>query len=116
MTTDATSMDSPGTARAVYILYLVGIVVPILSIVAVVMAYVNQGKSSPWLATHYRFQIRTFWMGLLYSVIAITTMFAMVGYALALFVLVWLVVRCVKGMQALEAQQAPAYPESWMFG
>ena len=49
---------TPGTARAIYILYLVGLVLPIVSIVGVVMAYVNQGKSSPWLATHYRFQIQ----------------------------------------------------------
>src|SRR5258708_39589824 len=52
------------TANIVYILYLVGLIVPMTPIVGLIMAYVNYGDAPEWVQSHYRFQIRTFWIGL----------------------------------------------------
>ena len=51
------------TAKLVYILYLVGLVFGITGIIGVIVAYVNKGDAPEWMQSHYRFQIRTFWMG-----------------------------------------------------
>jgi len=105
-----------GPAKIIYILYLVGIVVPLVSIVGVVMAYVNKGEAPDWLQTHYRFQIRTFWIGFLYASIGVATTVILVGYLILLFCLIWFIVRCVKGMSSLDKTQPVPDPGSWMFG
>src|SRR5207302_1151059 len=91
-----------GTAQIVYILYLVGLVVGLTGIIGVIMAYVNRGDAPEWLRTHYRFQIRTFWIGLLYGVISILTLIIIVGFFFALFTFIWWIVRCVKGLKLLS--------------
>ena len=54
-----------GRARAVYVLYLVGLVFWPVAIVGVVMAYLD--SSADELAPgHRRLQIRTFWIGILH--------------------------------------------------
>jgi uncharacterized membrane protein len=65
--------------------------------------------------SHYRFQIRTFWIGVLYSVIGMITVFIIVGFFWLCFVLVWWVVRCVKGMQAIAAGAPYERVETWMW-
>src|SRR5690554_7491444 len=51
----------------VYALYLASFVVGFTSVIGVVIAYVYRGKGPAWLDEHYRYQIRTFWIGLLYA-------------------------------------------------
>lgn len=104
-----------GMANIIYILYLVGIAVGITSIVGVVMAYMNKGDAPEWLESHYRFQIRTFWIGMLYGIIGMVLTTIIVGFLVLLFVLVWWIVRCIKGMRALGDRQPVENVESWMF-
>ena len=50
----------------VYILYLVGLYRRALpAVIGVIIAHVQVGTAEPMLASHYRFQIRTFWIGVL---------------------------------------------------
>lgn len=121
MTDTNSPMSSAGardasTANLIYILYLVGLVLGITSLVGVIMAYVNKGDSPDWVKTHYSFQIRTFWIGLLFLVVGIVTSFIMIGFLIILFWYVWLIIRCVKGMQALSRGERHPNPGSWMFG
>jgi uncharacterized membrane protein len=104
------------TANLIYILYLLSLVFGITSIIGVVMAYVNQGDAPDWVKAHYRFQIRTFWISLLVGVIGIVTAFFIVGWFVLLFLVIWWIVRCVKGMKYLSAAQAHPDPANWMFG
>lgn len=106
---------SKGMAQIVYILYLVGIVFGITGIVGVIMAYVYKEEAPDWLKTHYRFQIRTFWIGLLYLVIGVLLSFILIGYLVLLFWLVWLIVRCVKGLKTLDQGVAYPDPAGWFF-
>jgi uncharacterized membrane protein len=104
-----------GAAKIVYILYLVGIVFGIIGIIGVVMAYVNKDDAPDWLKTHYQFQIRTFWIGGLYMLIGVILTFVIIGYLVLLFWVIWLIVRCIKGMKSLDKKQAHPNPMGWMF-
>lgn len=106
--------SSEGIANVVYILYLVGIVFGITSIIGVVMAYIYRSDAPAWLQTHYQFQIRTFWIGALFLILGVLTSAILIGYLILLFWLVWLIVRCVKGMKLLGQKQAHPDPEGWM--
>lgn len=110
----AVSHDS-GTARIIYILYLVSLVMGITALIGVVMAYIYRGDAVPWLREHYRWQIRTFWIGLLYTFLASIFLGVGIGYLLLLAVLIWFIVRCVKGLQRLSRGEPPAEAGSWLF-
>jgi len=103
-------------ANLVYILYLVSLVFGVTALIGVIMAYVNQGDAPGWIGTHYRFQIRTFWIGLLIGVVGGLTAMIAVGWFILLFGLIWIVVRCAKGMKYLARGQAHPDPGAWMFG
>lgn len=97
----------------VYCLYLVSFVVGLTGIVGLIMAYVNRGKGEPWVDTHYTYAIRTFWIGLLYALIAGLLMVAVIGVILIFAVAIWIVVRCVIGLQKASAGEPIARPTSW---
>jgi uncharacterized membrane protein len=103
------------TANVVYILYLLGLIVPITPIVGVVMAYVHRADAPEWVETHYRFQIRTFWIGLLYGLIGTITCIIIVGVFWLGFLLIWWIVRCVKGMRVISRGVPYERPESWLW-
>ncbi|WP_321276804.1 hypothetical protein [Thiomicrorhabdus indica] len=94
------------SAKINYILYLVGLVIGLTALVGVIFAYVKRSEENPdWLNAHYSFQIRTFWYGLAYLIIGSLLSVIIVGWLVILFWIIWLVVRCVKGMSALDAQR-----------
>jgi uncharacterized membrane protein len=107
--------DTAGSAKLVYILYLISIIIGITAIVGLVIAYVNRDDAADWLKSHYRFQIRTFWIGALYLFIGVLLYQLVIGAFILLFWLFWLIVRCAKGMKYLDRQQAHPAPQSWMF-
>ena len=107
--------EDAGSAKLVYILYLVSVIFGLTSIIGLVMAYINRGSAPAWLQSHYQFQIRTFWIGMLYGVIGALLTRVLVGWLILLFTLVWLVIRCVTGLQALDRNEAVSAPTTWMF-
>jgi uncharacterized membrane protein len=106
---------SKDTAKLVYILYLVGLVFGITGIVGVVMAYINKDDAPEWLKTHYQFQIRTFWIGAFYMFLGTLLFVILIGWFIFLFWVIWLIVRAVKGMKALDEERAVENPTSWLF-
>ncbi len=104
-----------GPAKLVYVLYLVSLALGVTSIVGVVVAYLYAGEAPEALKTHYRFQIRTFWIGLLYSLAGFLLTFVLVGFAVFAFVAVWLIVRCVKGLRWLDRREAVPEPATWLW-
>jgi uncharacterized membrane protein len=115
---DAVAPEKPvtdDTAKIVYILYLVGLVFGLTGIVGVVMAYINRDDAPEWLKSHYQFQIRTFWIGGLYMFIGVILAIVLIGYLVLLFWMIWLIVRCVKGMKSLDQKEAHPNPTGWMF-
>ncbi|WP_372766324.1 DUF4870 family protein [Pseudoalteromonas sp.] len=102
-------------AKINYVLYLASIILGITGLIALIMAYVNKKDAPEWVQTHYQFQIRTFWIGLLYAVIGGILTFVGIGLLILLFYVVWLIVRCVKGLKALDKNEPIENPTSWMF-
>ena len=100
--------------QVIYILYLAGLVIGISGLVGIVLAYINRGKAEAWVDTHYTFLIRTFWIGLLYGLIACVLMLVMIGMILLFAVVVWFIARCIIGLQALGRGEPIRNPESWV--
>jgi uncharacterized membrane protein len=107
--------DTSSMAKLVYFLYVASIFVGLTGLVGVIIAYINKNESSAWLQTHYQFQIRTFWISILFTSIAIITMFLLIGFVILFATLIWLIVRCVKGYQLLDKRLPHPDPTSWGF-
>ncbi len=99
----------------IYALYLANLAVPFTALIAVIMAYINKSDENNFLQSHYQFQIRTFWIGLLYLMIGGILTLVVIGWLILLFYAVWLIIRCVKGLKYLNNQQPIPNPTSWMF-
>lgn len=115
MLTSSANPADASTAKLIYILYLIAIVVGITSLIGLIMAYVKRDDAPGWVQSHYQFQIRTFWIGLLYSFIGVLTSVIIIGWFILLFVLVWLIVRCIKGMGWAERGEPVRNVQTWMF-
>ncbi len=116
-TENAVTTGDKTLPMVVYVLYLVSLLVGgIPAVIGMIMAYVNQSSGPAWHYSHYRFQIRTFWISLLYAVIGGLTVQVGIGVLILLWLLVWFVIRCVKGMMYLNQGRSHPDPASWLFG
>lgn len=107
--------QSDTSAKIIYILYLASLLLGVTSLVGVIMAYVNVGDAPEPLRTHYRFQIRTFWIALLYCVVSGILTIIAIGALLFILVAVWYIVRCAKGLQYLGRGQAYPNADTWLW-
>lgn len=103
-------------ALIVYILYFVGYITGITALVGVIIAHVQIGEADPLLRSHYQFQIRTFWVGVLYVIIGVILSFIVIGAAVLLWWFIWSLIRNIKGVLALNEGRPIGHPASWMFG
>ena len=90
-----------------------GFVGSVPSIIAVILSYVKRGGArGSWAASHFRWQIRTFWFALLWLCIAVLLIVTLVGAPVGLGVLVivtiWLVYRIARGWLRL-VDKRPMY-------
>jgi uncharacterized membrane protein len=76
-------------ALIVYILYFMSYITGLTALIGVIIAHLQLKDADALLRTHYRFQIRTFWIGILYLVIGIALLIQIVGAALLLWWFVW---------------------------
>lgn len=101
-------------AMVIYALYLASFILGFTSIIGVVIAYVYKGKGPVWLDEHYRYQIRTFWIGLVYGLLCLLLTPVLLGFLLMLPLAVWLIIRCVKGFKGLQEKRAPSNVDTWL--
>ncbi len=85
------------------------------SIIAVILNYVKRGDvRGTWLDSHFSWQIRTFWFGLLWVSLCVLFVVFTLGLGLLIawlplaFVSVWFVYRILRGWFALNGRQ-PMY-------
>ena len=100
--------------QVIYVLYLAGFAFAFTPLIGIVMAHINRGRATGWVATHYTWVIRTFWIGLLYSVISLVLAILLVGFLLMIATAVWFVVRCVIGLMAASRDEPIRNPDSWL--
>lgn len=79
------------------------------------MAYIARGDADEVARPHYTHQINIFWKVLLYGVVLLVLTVVVIGFPLLLVMIVWYIVRVVKGMQALGRGEAYPDPTSWGF-
>ena len=82
----------------VYALQAVGFFLGLTWIVAVVVNYVKKEEvAGTWLEPHFRWQIRTFWFGLLWAALGALLFIVVVGWFILVADSIWLIYRIVKG-------------------
>ncbi|MDX1457523.1 MAG: hypothetical protein R3276_08020 [Marinobacter sp.] len=80
----------------------------ITGLVGVIVNYIKlDDVIGTWVEPHFRWQIRTFWIGLLWMVIGTITTFLLIGWLILLGASIWLIYRVVKGALALNDGVAP---------
>jgi uncharacterized membrane protein len=77
------------------------------SIIAVIINYAKRSDAQgSWLESHFRWQLTTFWMALMWVVLGAMAFVTLVGIPVAIFVWVvtgfWVVYRLVRGWLALN--------------
>jgi uncharacterized membrane protein len=100
-------------AKLVYVLYFVGFFIPITALAGVILAYARRGGGDPVSESHYLFQIRSFWMGLLATVVGGLLTAVLIGYLILLVWIVWALFRFITGLTKLFNDAPVADPESW---
>jgi uncharacterized membrane protein len=84
--------------QVVYILYALSYFTGVTAIIGIIMDYVKKDDAAgTWLESHIRWQIRTFWYGLVWAVIGVATLVLMVGMAVLFANFCWIIYRIVKG-------------------
>jgi uncharacterized membrane protein len=82
----------------IYALQAASFILPFTVLVGIIMNYVKRDEvQGTWLASHFRWQIRTFWFALLWTVIGSILAFVVVGFIVLGINAVWVIYRIVKG-------------------
>jgi len=82
------------------------------SIIAVILNYVKRGDvRGTWLESHFRWQIRTFWFGLLWAVLCVMFVLFTLGIGLLIvwipagILTVWFMYRIIRGWMNLSERR-----------
>ena len=98
----------------VSLLYLAGFITGISVIVGVVLAYIWKGEPhAEWEASHFRYLIRTFWIGLIGSIVSGILFIVVIGLLLLPAVMILVIVRCVLSLLNAQKRAPMPNPESW---
>ncbi|MFA5170197.1 MAG: hypothetical protein WC426_01415 [Sulfuriferula sp.] len=82
----------------IYALYAASFLFGISAVAAIMMNYIKkEDVAGTFLESHFRWQMRTFWFGLLWMVIGGITVFILVGWLILCVNTLWIVYRIVKG-------------------
>jgi len=107
--------DDKTLPGVVYALHIAGAVTGGLTcLIGVIIAYISRKDAADWLVSHYEFQIRTFWLALLFSIAGIILTPVGIGVVVLVATGLWLVVRGVVGLSTLLKGQPYPTPKNWM--
>ncbi len=97
-------------ATVVYALQAVSVVFPVFLaglVVAVIIDYVKlPDAAGSWIESHFRWQIRTFWVAMGLLVLGVETYLFIIGYLVLFGTYVWAIYRVVKGWLYLNDRRA----------
>jgi uncharacterized membrane protein len=83
---------------SVYILQALAFVILVTAVIGLIVNYIKQDDvRGSWLESHFRWQKATFWYGLLWIVIGISTTWIFIGYPVLAGVIIWLIYRIARG-------------------
>lgn len=95
------------------LLYLGSFVVGVTGLVGIVLAYVwRSDDPGGWEQSHYTYLIRTFWFGLLGSVIGAVLSLVLIGIPILIAVAVWVIARSVIALLKAQKHEPMPNPET----
>lgn len=110
-----TLQDDKALPTAIYALHIAGAVTGgFTCLIAAILAYISRKDAPDWLASHYEFQIRTFWLALLFSAVSLLLTAVGIGVVMLVAVGLWVIVRSVVGLSHLLKGQPYPTPKNWM--
>ncbi|MEP5937915.1 MAG: DUF4870 domain-containing protein [Erythrobacter sp.] len=96
--------------------YLGGFVTGISGLVGIVLGYIWKGEQQEaWVASHYTYLIRTFWIALIASIIAMVLSFVLIGLFMFPLIAIWMGVRSVMSLVKAQRKEPMPDPETLMF-
>ncbi|CAM5184215.1 Putative membrane protein OS=Castellaniella defragrans OX=75697 GN=HNR28_001734 PE=4 SV=1 [Castellaniella defragrans] len=95
-------------ATVVYGLQILGVFLGgVPALIGLIINYVKRSDVQGTLAqSHFRWQIRTFWFGLLWAVIGVVLLAVAIGMAVLVADGIWMIYRVVKGWLYLNDRKA----------
>ena len=119
--------------QLVYGLFLLSIFFGPILLAGMAIAYDQNKLVSAQIESHYRFQIRTAWIYMLFGAVIVLPAFFVLGLAVmgvaspsglvlglcgfaVIDVLAWFVIRCVRGLMLASKGHPIPEPTSWAFG
>jgi uncharacterized membrane protein len=82
----------------IYALYAASLFIGVSAIVAIVLNYIKrEDAQGTWLESHFSWQIRTFWWGLLWLVVGAITWVILIGWLVWGVACIWFIYRIAKG-------------------
>lgn len=113
METDSPRDESGDRILAIvnYVLCLLAISNGLTLLIAAILAYIRKDQARPWLQSHFRYQIATFWYGLAIFIIGFLTVWLLgLGLLIWLGGSIWLVIRAAVGLIRLVDGRAQTDP------
>ena len=96
----------------IYALYAASFLVGVTSIFAIIINYIKKDEMAGTVfESHFRWQMRTFWFGLLWAVLGVILAFVIVGFVVLLVDAIWIIYRIAKGWLSLN-ENKPMYSVS----
>ena len=85
-------------AELVYTLQAASFLVGVTFVVAAVVNYVKRDAvAGTWVESHFRWQLRTFWIGLVLTVLGLLTFIVLIGIPILIGNSIWIIYRITKG-------------------
>ena len=105
-------INNRNITQLIYGLYGAAIIVPVTLIVAIILNYMKQDDVvNTRYASHFTWQMRTFWFTILWAVVACMTLLTIVGpFVIGGATFIWYVYRIAKGWMNL-AEGKPMYAD-----
>ncbi len=98
-----------------YVLFLCGIVAPLLPVIGAVFAYINKDIADKTFASHYTFMLRTFCIGVIGLIISAVTTVILIGPILYVCLAIWFILRIAVGFKyLLNDLPHPNYMTYWI--
>lgn len=95
----ATLQPAKNLIFIVYVLQAATFITLLAFIAGAVISYVKRDVvQGTWLESHFRWQARTFWYSLLWTVVGTLTIWLVVGYVVLFAASVWLIYRIGRGL------------------
>lgn len=100
----------------VSLVYIVGLVTALPTLIAPMLAYVwRAGPHEAWEESHFRYHIRSFWIGLAAFVAAWMLTILLIGFPLLVALWLWLLVRAILSLGAAQRHEPIANPAALLW-